>query len=95
MYTFEISFKVTGEKAAQLRLESTANNFVERLEKSRRDDAAGINSAINFALLVAFNTLVVVGGAVVGAVYLVNYAIEEFVSCPEKQNWHRVIRVES
>ena len=69
--------QVTGEKAAQLRLESTANNFFERLEKSR--DAAGDSSRVAFALVVLLNTVVVVGGAFVGTWYLVPYATAEFV----------------
>ena len=71
---------VTGEKATQLRLESTANNFVERLEKSRR--SRGDGSRIAFALLVLVNTVVIVGGAFVGTWYLVPYATAEFVSIP-------------
>ena len=70
--------KVTGEKAAQLRLESTANNFLERLEKSRHSVVDG--SRVAFALLVLLNTVVVVGGAIVGTWYLVPYATSEFVS---------------
>ena len=68
---------MTGEKAAQLRLESTANNFLERLEKSRY--AIGDGSRVAFGLLVLLNTVVVVGGAFVGTWYLVPYATSEFV----------------
>ena len=74
---------MTGEKAAQLRLESTANNFLERLEKSR--DAISDGSRVAFGLVVLLNTVVVVGGASVGTWYLVPYATKEFVSVASDQ----------